>query len=189
MKFCCRSPCMCICHHSFTCVTWLVYVCDRRIRCIDSCDMTPCACLWSSAVKVPACVCVMIYSRVCHVSYVRGMMHWYLWHDSVRFWMRFCCRRPCMCVCQDLFTCVPCLIYVCDMTHWYLWRDSNSTYLWSSAVEDPVYVCAMTPSFLCHESFTYATRLISNIQDNYRWVMTRQLQMSHVKTITDESCH
>jgi len=144
MRFCCKSPCMCVCHDLFTCVPWLIYV--------------------------------------------RGMMHWYLWHDSVRFWMRFCCRRPCMCVCQDLFTCVPCLIYVCDMTHWYLWRDSNSTYLWSSAVEDPVYVCAMTPSFLCHESFTYATRLISNIQDNYRWVMTRQLQMSHVKTITDESC-
>ena len=67
--------------------------------------------------------------------YVCDITHAYLWHDS--------------------FLCVTWLIHMCDMSHM---CDTTNSYVWHDSftcMTRLICMCDMTPSYLCHDSFTF----------------------------------
>ena len=109
-----------------TSVTWLLfYVCDMTpssMGLVHMCDMY----VWHESYMT--CMCDMNH------SYVRDMIHSYVWHD--------------LCMCGTW------LIHVYDMTHWYAWHDSFMCVAWL------IHMCGMTHSYGWHDSFIRVAWLI-----------------------------
>ena len=142
-------------HDSFICVTWLIHMCDMTHSymwhdsfiyvtwLIHICNMTQSDMLHDSFIYVTwlnhawhnAFICDMHHiSFICIMSRIWIMAR--IWH----IWMRHASIYSC--VCQDSFLdsimrnpilliCVACRIHVCAMTHSYVCHDSFICVTWS----------------------------------------------------------
>jgi len=97
-------------HDSFTCVTWLIHMCDMT----------------HSYVWQDSLICMTWLIHMCDTT------HSYVWHDSficlTRLTHMYDMTHPY--VWHDSFICVTRLIHMCDMTHSYVWHDSLIRVKW-----------------------------------------------------------
>jgi len=114
-------------HDSFMCVTWLIHMCDMTH---SLCDMTH-SCVWHDSF-----ICVTWLIHMC------DMTHSYVRHDSFTYARLYS------------FTCVICvcmrdMCYLCGATHACVCHDSFIRVTWR------ICMCCMTHSYVCHDLFTY----------------------------------
>ena len=110
-----------VCHDSFTCVTWL----------IPLCNMTPLCETWLNYMCETWLNSMCDITRFCvrHDSRLYDMTQSCVWHDSAM--------------------CVTWLSHVCDMTQSCVWRDSVMFVTWLSHVCDMSQSCAWPDSVMC----------------------------------------
>jgi len=160
-------------HDSFTCVTWLIRMCDRThlyawynafwcvtwlIRmciCAQEADCTENVTTLGTCVWHDSFTCVTWLIRTCDRT------HLYAWYNA--FWCVTWLIRMCICaheavsvkhvtmvgtcVWHESFACVTWLIRMCDMTHPCVWHASLLRVTWL------IHMCDMTHSSVWHDSF------------------------------------
>ena len=119
--------------NSYTCVTWLIHMCDMT----------------HSHVWHDSFTYVTWLIHTCDVTHPR------VWHDSFTCvaWLIHMRDVTHSHVWRDPFTCVTWLIHMCDMTHSHVWHYSFTCVTWLN------HLCDMTHSCVCHNLFTRVTSL------------------------------
>jgi len=160
-------------HDAFTCVTWLIHLCDMThsymLRDSHKCVLSSATLLDNPASsrvtgRIPVCGMMhscwtwLIHMLACWpwLIHVCDMTHTCVWHDS------YMCVTWLIHVCPHLRDLRAWLIHVCDMTHSYVWHDSFICVTWRIHMCDKthvrlrawlIHVCDMTHvtqnSFIC----------------------------------------
>jgi len=142
-------------HDSFTCVTWLISICDMTHShvwhdllvhvtwLISICDMTMgwlrlvrSIKSWVSFAKEPYKKDCILQKRPIFLRSLLTVATLYLWHES--FYIHVCAMMHSY-VWHDLFICIRWLIHMCA------WHDSFICMLWL------IHMCDMTHSYVWHD--------------------------------------
>jgi len=171
ISYCSMLPLWC---DAFTCVTWLIHMCDMthlyvwhdsftcEIWLIHVCDMTH-SYVWYDSFTHHAS-----HSNLTWLIHMCDMTHSYTWHDTFTcetwlihtFYIFHTCELSHWTVLHDSVICMTWLIHTCGMTHsymahsygWhfsYVWNDSLNCMTWLSDVFD------MTHWTVWHDSVMY----------------------------------
>jgi len=137
-------------HDEFACVTSLIHMFGVTNSCVTWCrrsvpERLPISC---TSARWLNCWCGMTHSYMRHSPFICVA------------WLVCMCAMTQLYVWQDLFMCV-----TCDMTHSCVSRDSGGR-CWSGQRQSHPHMCDTTDSYVWHDSFIRATRLI------YVWSMT-----------------
>ena len=169
----------CAWHDSFTCVTWLIYMCGG-LRGVTAASRAEPSCVWHDSFTRVAKPYLYawhdVFIRVTWLIYMCDMTHLHVWRSlwcSCRFsrraficvtWLIQTCDTLFLCAWHALFIRVTRLIYMSDMTHSYMQRSSWCSCHFSRwdfiCVTRLVRMCDTPHLYAWHDLFIYVPLLI-----------------------------